>query len=251
MDDMRKSFSKLKKDFKHRFGGKNRAGTSAAGEGVSSSASLPRPDHHAVVSGHDGEGKRISADVLQAHSRDPSPHPEPASADEGRLDDPQREEMDVDEKEVSRRHSSLVLSVGGAAGSSPSRKIKRISSLPSVTPIPPRQEPDSMWTLFFQLLCLTIRPDNANTSAVPDHMPQNPISDKNVEPSAAANEKKSSWKSTAIATAKLLLRGVRDSADAFGPLKSVAGGLCFILENCEVSSNPCPHHHNSDRCPSE
>jgi hypothetical protein len=27
---------------------------------------------------------------------------------------------------------------------------------------------------------------------------------------------------------------VRDSADAFGPLKSVAGGLCFILENCEV-----------------
>ena len=31
-----------------------------------------------------------------------------------------------------------------------------------------------------------------------------------------------------------MLRGVRDTADAFGPLKSVAGGLCFILENCEV-----------------
>jgi len=42
------------------------------------------------------------------------------------------------------------------------------------------------------------------------------------------------WISNAFATAKLLLRGVRDSADAFGPLKSVAGGLCFILENCEV-----------------
>ena len=39
---------------------------------------------------------------------------------------------------------------------------------------------------------------------------------------------------TASAAAKLLLRGVRDTADAFGPLKSVAGGLCFILENCEV-----------------
>ena len=37
-----------------------------------------------------------------------------------------------------------------------------------------------------------------------------------------------------FATAKLLLRGVRDTADAFGPLKSVAGGLCFVLENCEV-----------------
>jgi hypothetical protein len=36
------------------------------------------------------------------------------------------------------------------------------------------------------------------------------------------------------AAAKLLLRGVNESADAFGPLKSVAGGLCFILENCEV-----------------
>ena len=49
-----------------------------------------------------------------------------------------------------------------------------------------------------------------------------------------ADENKSDWKSTASATAKLLLRGVKDSADAFGPLKSVAGGLCFILDNCEV-----------------
>ena len=41
------------------------------------------------------------------------------------------------------------------------------------------------------------------------------------------------------ATAKLLLRGVRDTADAFGPLKSVAGGLCFILENYEVFPVSC------------
>ena len=58
--------------------------------------------------------------------------------------------------------------------------------------------------------------------------------DENVEPSATADGKGSDWKSTASASAKLLLRGVRDSADAFGPLKSAAGGLCFILENCEV-----------------
>ena len=51
---------------------------------------------------------------------------------------------------------------------------------------------------------------------------------------AATDEHKSNWKSTAFVSAILLLRGVRDSADAFGPLKSVAGGLCFILENCEV-----------------
>ena len=42
------------------------------------------------------------------------------------------------------------------------------------------------------------------------------------------------WKSTISATAKLLLCTVRDSADAFPPLKSVVGGLCFILENYEV-----------------
>ena len=93
-----------------------------------------------------------------------------------------------------------------------------------------------------QLLYLTVRLDNADTSAVPDHTPQDLRPDENAEPGAVANEKKSSWKSTAFATAKLLLRGVRDSADAFGPLKSVAGGLCFILENCEVWSSLRTHH---------
>ena len=52
------------------------------------------------------------------------------------------------------------------------------------------------------------------------------------EPSA--DESDSDWRTTASASAKLLLRGVGSSSDAFGPLKSVAGGLCFILENCEV-----------------
>ena len=52
--------------------------------------------------------------------------------------------------------------------------------------------------------------------------------------SAAATENRPDWKSTASSSAKLVLRAVRDSADTFGPLKSVAGGLCFVLENCEV-----------------
>ena len=61
---------------------------------------------------------------------------------------------------------------------------------------------------------------------------------ESVGPSAAADENKSGWKPTASSSAKLLLRWVRDSADAFGPLKSVAGSLCFILENCEVRLPP-------------
>ena len=58
--------------------------------------------------------------------------------------------------------------------------------------------------------------------------------DRSVGPSTAPGESESDWKTTASASAKLLLRGVGSSSDAFGPLKSVAGGLCFILENCEV-----------------
>jgi len=74
---------------------------------------------------------------------------------------------------------------------------------------------------------------------------------ESVEPSAAVDENRSDWKSTASASAKLLLRGVRDSADAFPPLKSVAGGLCFILENFEVRSPPPSATHKTYRCPSE
>ena len=57
----------------------------------------------------------------------------------------------------------------------------------------------------------------------------------NVEPGASADQNRLSRKSAVSSTARLLLRGVRDSADAFAPLKSVAGGLCFFLENYEVS----------------
>ena len=46
------------------------------------------------------------------------------------------------------------------------------------------------------------------------------------------------WKSTGSSSTKLVLRAVRDSADALGPLKSIAGGLCFILENCEARYHP-------------
>ena len=74
--------------------------------------------------------------------------------------------------------------------------------------------------------------------------------DESVGPSAAADEKKSDWKPTASASAKLILRAVCNSADAFGPLKSVTGGLCFILDNCEVRFPPLHAIHDAYRCPS-
>ena len=237
MDDIRSSFSRIKKGLKHRLRGKkvspDRPGDKAAGERVDSSASLLQSDPRAAASSHDENRSGINTDVLQARSSDPPPQPEPMPTDEGR-GDPKGKETDVDGKEASRGHSRLGPDVEVAAGSGPSREVQQASSPLSFTSIPRKQEPDSTLLLYPQLQCLIIPLCNADTSTVPDHMPQDLHPNENAEPSAAANEKGSSWKSTAFAAAKLLLRGVRDSADAFGPLKSVAGGLCFILENSEV-----------------
>ena len=141
---MRKSFSNLKKDLKHRLGGKKRApdsaGANAAGERVSSSASLLQPDSYAVVSGHNEEGTGISTDISQARSSGPSPMP----ADEGRRDDSQRKEADVDEKEGGQRNLHLDPDIGTAAESGPGQADY---SLP-VTSIPHKREPDGMRTVF-------------------------------------------------------------------------------------------------------
>ena len=61
-------------------------------------------------------------------------------------------------------------------------------------------------------------------TVIPERVPGDIRPDGSANPSTAANanENKLDWKSTASATAKLLLRGVRGSAGAFGPLK-VAG----------------------------
>ena len=49
-----------------------------------------------------------------------------------------------------------------------------------------------------------------------------------------SSKDKEDWKHTASSAAKLLLRTVERTSDAFPPLKSVAAGLCAILDNCEV-----------------
>ena len=50
----------------------------------------------------------------------------------------------------------------------------------------------------------------------------------------AAPETESDWKSTAYATTELVIDLVKESADAFPPLKSVVGGLSAILAHCDV-----------------
>lgn len=50
----------------------------------------------------------------------------------------------------------------------------------------------------------------------------------------AAYESKPDWKATLHATAGLVIDVVKESSDAFTPLKSVAGGLSAILKHYDV-----------------
>ena len=54
-----------------------------------------------------------------------------------------------------------------------------------------------------------------------------------VDPTAAY-EKKPNWKSTAYASVGLTIDLVKESSDAFPPLKSVASGLSAILKYYDV-----------------
>ena len=49
-------------------------------------------------------------------------------------------------------------------------------------------------------------------------------------------ESGSDWKSTAYATTKLAIDLVKETSDAFPPLKAVAAGLSVILNHCDVRS---------------
>ena len=65
-----------------------------------------------------------------------------------------------------------------------------------------------------------------------------PESSDPIVDSGAMDENKSNLGSLASSGARFILNGIKESADTFGPLKSVAGSLCFILDNCEVCGSP-------------
>jgi hypothetical protein len=59
------------------------------------------------------------------------------------------------------------------------------------------------------------------------------LSSRIVDPTAAY-ENKANWKSTLHASAGLVIDVLKESSDAFTPLKSVAGGLSAILKHYDV-----------------
>jgi len=75
--------------------------------------------------------------------------------------------------------------------------------------------------------------DNSDDSAIPDQV-QDALGSGKSELNTMDGNRPKQWKSTASATAKMFLRGIKESADAFPPLKSVVGGLYYIVDNFEV-----------------
>jgi len=241
MDDIRASLSKMKKGFKHRLTGRKRkpdgTGANASGEGTDSASSLPQPESHVVADeGRALEVDRANAAEEQVFSTDRSPQPDGPESVPARGGDNGREggEADIDGGErTTQSHSHPHPDVEVAVGSGRGGELEGVGPSPSTPWISHGGRSDSTRTYLFQSPPLIAPFDNVDASALPGCEPEVVRPDETIEPSVIVDEKKSSRKPTASATAGLL-RGVRDSAGAFGPLKSVARSLCFVLENCEV-----------------
>jgi len=67
---------------------------------------------------------------------------------------------------------------------------------------------------------------------------ENPLTDRRPYPAAADDTQKNRWL-TVSASAKSVLYRVKESPNAYPPLKSLAGYLWYILDNCEVESPSC------------
>jgi len=94
-------------------------------------------------------------------------------------------------------------------------------------------EPDGMCITSFSVLPLIGLTDDVGSPAIPNRV-HVALSSSQDEPNVTDENRFELWKSTASASAKLLLRAAKESADAFPPLKSAVGGLCFILDSYEV-----------------
>lgn len=164
---------------------------------VSPSASLLRLDPRFVVNGHDGEGSGM---------RDPPPHPESTPAKKAATTT-HKKGVDVDSKVVIGDIRTWIRTLRVLQEVDP---VKQVSSLLYIISLPCEQEPDGAWTFSPLPLSLITRLDKAGTCAFPCRMPQDLRLNESIEPSATPNEKKSSWRSAAFATAKLP-RAVRDS----------------------------------------
>jgi len=248
MDDIRGSLSKMKKKVKHRLTGKRKPDQTEANPGgkkADSTSTLPQPGLRAVVGeSHDREGGRADVTDKRVLSMDRPAQLESAPAGGG--DNSQEgEEANVGGREVGQRSSQPHPDVDVAVGSGRKGEAESVYPSPSAPSISHGGEPDSAYQMWwFRSLLLIAASDDVDISALLDHGPEVPEvarPDGTLELGTATDEKRSNYKPAASVTTELL-RGVRDSAGAFGPLKFVAKSLCSVLDNCEV----WPHSRRFD-----
>jgi len=150
MDEIRGTFSKMKKKVKHRLIGKRRPGGTGAnlgGEMTDSTSSLPQPGPHVVAGeNYDREGDRANAAGERVFSTDlPPQSAEPESVPARENDNGQEgEEAGVDGEEASQRHSYPHPDVEVAVGSGRSGELEGVHPSPSTPSISDGGKPDSM-----------------------------------------------------------------------------------------------------------
>ena len=148
MDNIRASYSRIKKKIKHRLTGdkhkRDGAGSDASGGRVDSSGSLPQPEPPiAAGGGGDRDGNGTNADGGQDFSTGGAPQPELGLT--GHNDnDRQRREADVDEREASQGYSRLEPDVETVEGSRRSGEVEEAYPSPSTPAIPHSGNPDGM-----------------------------------------------------------------------------------------------------------
>ena len=80
---------------------------------------------------------------------------------------------------------------------------------------------------------------NLDGSTIPQDVQEPGEHQSPVLSSGVAGGEESNLKSIVTSGVKCLLQGIKESPN-FPILKSVAGGLCFVLDNCEVwFQTPC------------
>ena len=216
--------------------------TSADVDGESANQTNPPLRPGLYVAADNGGGNGAGADGRQAGSVDHPPQPdepELVSANEGE-NDRGGGEVDVDGRKPnpmdSRPHPDV--DVGEEDGQIHSR-----SSTPS---IPCGGESDGALNVVISIAAL-ITPSGNIDITVPDGAPEIPHPNE-AELSPAAGE--TTLGSGSTVTVELLC-AVRDSANGFGPLKSVAGGLYLVLGNCKVCFPPTGLARNTYNHPSK
>ena len=83
-------------------------------------------------------------------------------------------------------------------------------------------------------LRMTVLSGDLDNPAIPQSDREPPQLSSHVLDPSVVDKGKPNLESTATSTTKSLLRGVSESANAYLPLKTIAEGLCLILDNCEV-----------------